>query len=90
MLVINTIGNCIEFDFMAVPLQYNPTDLRFSCVQKRDLRALLPIDDNLGVRLLVNNDERFYLPYELVTSVNGVQPTSNTHLYQLIRTAYSQ
>lgn len=89
MLLINSIGNCIEFDFTNVPDEYNINDFVKSCPQKQYLRVLLLKDISSGVRLIVNNDERFYLPFEMVTSVNGVVPTSNLHLYDLLKTAIS-
>ena len=89
MLVINSIGNCLEFDFTNLTDEQNKNDYLKTCPHKKELRVLLPKDDSLGVRLIVNNDERYYVPYELVESVNGITPTSNAHLYELLRNAYS-
>jgi hypothetical protein len=88
MLVINTIGNCIEFDFSNVLQENNPTDIKKACPHKSELRVHLPKNETIGVRLIIANDERFYLPYELVASVNGITPTSNDNLYELIKNAY--
>lgn len=90
MLVITTIGNCIEFDFTAVPNELNPTDLRKICLQKENIRVSLPINLAGFVRVVIYNDEIFEIPYNLVSLVNGILPTSDDHLYELLINAYSQ
>lgn len=90
MLAIKTIGNCIEFDFTAVPTELNSTDLRKICLQKENIRVSLPINLVGFVRIVTYNDEVFEIPYNLVSLVNGIEPTSADHLYELLVNAYSQ
>lgn len=78
--------------------QYEAIGVTFGTISANDIHSVevyehYELDENgakvlvEGIELMDASGEEFCFPYQAITSINGIVPTSNIHAYKLINTA---
>lgn len=59
-------------------------DRKYARIKYSDIRSLVADTDDATVEIVFSSGEIYSFPFQVVASVDGVQPTSQDHLFQLM------
>jgi hypothetical protein len=71
-------------DSLTVNLNGLSKDRKKARIKYSDIRSLVTDTDDMTVELVFSSGEIYSFPYVAVANIDGVQPTSQEHLFELM------
>ena len=78
-LTITTHANSLTVDLGGLSADRKKARIKFS-----DIRSLVADTDDATVEIVFSSGEIYSFPFQAVDAVDGVQPTSQEHLFSLM------
>lgn len=78
-IVLTSDTNLVYITFNQAKIKWEKATIR-----KINVRSITLASDNISVGIYFNSGDIFNFDYTYFDSVNGVTPTSNSHLYDLL------